>query len=98
MRVAARLTCNKMEDWIMPVDMTLYFDVIKQIHNQINRITYAKELNEHERLNQLNRLEHEISQKFIWARRSIDLNEPRATRSHPDKSEKQPLSVEVDVA
>ena len=44
----------------MPADMTLYFDVIKQIKDQINRITYANQLSEHDRLNQLNRLEHLI--------------------------------------
>lgn len=56
----------------MPVDMTIYFDVIKQIQEQVNRITYAMSLSEEERLSQLNRLEHEISQKLVWARRSIN--------------------------
>jgi hypothetical protein len=55
----------------MAIDMTLYFDVIKQIQGQVNRITYNKGLTEQDRINQLNRLEHEIGQKFIWARRSI---------------------------
>ena len=55
----------------MAIDMTLYFDVIKQIQGQVNRITYDKGLSEQDRLNQLNRLEHEIGQKFVWARRSI---------------------------
>lgn len=57
---------------IMPTDMTLYFNVVKQIQDQINRITYANQLNEQERLNLLSRLEHDISQKFHWARRSVD--------------------------
>ena len=56
----------------MPADITLYFDVVKKIHDQVNRITYANHLNEQERLSQLYKLEHEISQKFQWARRSID--------------------------
>lgn len=56
----------------MPVDMSIYFDVIKQIQEQVNRITYAMSLSEEERLSQLNRLEHEISQKLVWARRSIN--------------------------
>ena len=55
----------------MAIDMTLYFDVIKQIQGQVNRITYDKGLSEQDRINQLNRLEHEIGQKFVWARRSI---------------------------
>ena len=55
----------------MPAEMTLYFDVVKKIQEQINRITYAPQLNEQDRLNQLNRLEHEITQKFHWARRSL---------------------------
>jgi len=59
----------------MAVDMTLYFDVIKQIQGQVNRITYDKGLTEQDRINQLNRLEHEIGQKFIWARRSITSRE-----------------------
>ena len=59
----------------MPTDMTLYFDVIRQIQDQINRITYAKKLTESERLHQLNRLEHEIAQKFHWARRSVEVVE-----------------------
>lgn len=66
----------------MPADMTLYFDVIKQIQDQINRITYANQLNEQERLNQLNRLEHEISQKFRWARRSIDTTSTNLMGKH----------------
>ncbi len=56
----------------MASDMTLYFDVIKQIQDQINRITYSNQFTETERLHQLNRLEHEITQKFQWARRSLD--------------------------
>ena len=71
----------------MPADMSLYFDVVKQVQDQINRITYAYQLNEIERLNQLNRLEHEISQKFHWARRSIDTSEGFSELNH-----------EVDVA
>ena len=59
----------------MPADMSIYFDVIKQIQEQVNRITYAMGLSEQERLNQLNRLEHEIGQKFVWARRSISSRE-----------------------
>ena len=59
----------------MATDMTLYFDVIKQIQSQVNRITYDKRLSEQDRLNQLNRLEHEIGQKFVWARRSINSRE-----------------------
>lgn len=59
----------------MATDMTLYFDVIKQIQDQINRITYSQAFSETERLHQLNRLEHEISQKFHWARRSLDRSE-----------------------
>jgi len=34
----------------MPADMTLYFDVVKQIQDQINRITYAYPLSEQERM------------------------------------------------
>ena len=71
----------------MPADMSLYFDVVKQVQDQINRITYANQLNETERLHQLNRLEHEISQKFHWARRSIDTSEGLSELNH-----------EVDVA
>jgi len=59
----------------MPTDMTLYFDVIKQVQDQINRITYATRLSEQERLNQINRLEHEIVQKFHWARRSLSISD-----------------------
>lgn len=59
----------------MATDMTLYFDVIKQIQNQINRITYSNHLSETERLHQINRLEHEITQKFQWARRSLARND-----------------------
>ncbi len=55
----------------MPANTTIYFDVIKQIHEQINRITYANGLSEQDRLSQLNRLENDLSQKFLWARRSI---------------------------
>jgi len=55
----------------MPVDMTLYFYVFKKMQEQVNRITYSTSLSSQERLNQLNRLEHEIAQKFIWARRSL---------------------------
>ena len=62
-----------MDGTTMPADMTLYFDVIKQIQDQINRITYANQLNEQERLNLLNRLEHDISQKFYWARRILEM-------------------------
>jgi len=56
----------------MASDMTLYFDVIKQIQDQINRITYSNQFTDIERLHQINRLEHEIAQKFQWARRSLD--------------------------
>jgi len=55
----------------MPADMTLYFDVFKKMQDQVNRITYSINLSPQERLHQLNRLEHEISQKFVWARRSL---------------------------
>jgi hypothetical protein len=82
----------------MPADMTLYFDVIKQIQDQINRITYANQLNEQERLNQLNRLEHEITQKFLWARRSIDIAEAQMTGRPVDESVSRELSEEMDVA
>ncbi len=62
----------------MPVDMTLYFDVFKEMQDQINRITYAKKISETERLKQLDRLEHELAQKFAWARRSISMSEMRS--------------------
>ena len=65
----------------MPADMTLYFDVIKQIQDQVNRITYAYELSEQERLNQVNRLEHELVQKFLWARRSLSTTEHSLSQS-----------------
>jgi hypothetical protein len=55
----------------MPADMTLYFDVFKKVQEQVNRITYAINLSPQDRLNQLNRLEHELGQKFVWARRSL---------------------------
>ena len=55
----------------MPIDMTLYFDVFKKMQEQVNRITYSTSLSTQERLSQLNRLEHEIGQKFVWARRSL---------------------------
>ncbi len=71
----------------MPTDMTLYFDVVKQIQDQINRITYANQLNEQERLDLLSRLEHDISQKFHWARRSVDAPQHSSA-----------LSSEMDVA
>ena len=64
----------------MPADMTIYFDVVKQIQEQVNRITYAMGLSEQERLNQLNRLEHEIGQKFVWARRSLNNREDARVR------------------
>jgi len=87
----------------MPVDMTLYFDVVKQIQDQINRITYANQLNEQERLNQLNRLEHEISQKFHWARRSIDTAEANwigkdQAKSQTDELSSAEQSTEMDIA
>ena len=82
----------------MPADMTLYFDVIKQIQDQINRITYANQLNEQERLNQLNRLEHEISQKFLWARRSIDMSEAQMAGKHTEQAKPKELVNEMDVA
>jgi hypothetical protein len=82
----------------MPADMTLYFDVIKQIQDQINRITYANQLNEQERLNQLNRLEHEISQKFQWARRSIDTAETHMVEKSQDENRAKELTSEMDVA
>ena len=66
-----------MDGLTVAADMSLYFDVIKQIQDQINRITYANDLSERERLSQLKRLEHEISQKFKWARRSVDVTERR---------------------
>ena len=90
---------------MMPVDMTLYFDVIKQIQDQINRITYANQLSSQERLNQLSRLEHEISQKFHWARRSIDTSHPGWPQQDEQVSEQAILestssdhSTEMDVA
>lgn len=87
----------------MPADMTLYFDVVKQIQDQINRITYANHLTEQERLNQLYRLEHEISQKFQWARRSVDTVKRRwVSHKEPgsvqDESETEDLSSEMGVA
>lgn len=87
----------------MPADMTLYFDVVKQIQDQINRITYANHLTEQERLHQLHRLEHEISQKFQWARRSLDTVERRwVVSKEPDPeredSESRDLSSEIGVA
>ncbi|MGD8925944.1 MAG: hypothetical protein PVG20_03795 [Thioalkalispiraceae bacterium] len=87
-----------MDERIMPADMTLYFDVIKQIQDQINRITYAKQLNEQERLNQLNRLEHEITQKFLWARRSIDIAEAQMAGQPLGQADSAELSEEMDVA
>lgn len=62
----------------MPADMTLYFDVFKKMQEQVNRITYSINLPPQERVRQLNRLEHEISQKFIWARRSLSGQEEHA--------------------
>ena len=90
----------------MPADMTLYFDVVKQIQDQINRITYANGLTEQERLKQLNRLEHEIKQKFQWARRSVDTVEHRWTGTrrslmqslNEPKSPAKELDKEVDLA
>ena len=69
----------------MPVDMTLYFDVFKKMQEQVNRITYSISLPPEERLRQLNRLEHEISQKFVWARRSLSgQDEPEQTEAAAD--------------
>ena len=83
----------------MSADMTLYFDVVKQIQDQINRITYANGLNEQERSNQLNRLEHDISQKFQWARRSMETPDysarPASQHSNGLAAE---LNTEMDVA
>ncbi len=81
----------------MPVDMTLYFDVVKQIQDQINRITYAYQLSEQERMNQINRLEHEIAQKFQWARRSLTTVEHNLSQSSAGIQQPQ-LQSEVDVA
>ena len=82
-----------MDGTIMPADMTLYFDVVKQMQDQINRITYANQLNETERLHQLSRLEHELSQKFHWARRSID-----ASDSFTAMDDGRAMDSEMDVA
>ena len=87
----------------MPADMTLYFDVVKHIQDQINRITYANQVDEQERLNQLNRLEHEISQKFHWARRSIETAEANRVgkdqpKEHTAESSSKKQSTEMDVA
>ncbi|VAW91101.1 hypothetical protein MNBD_GAMMA21-2107 [hydrothermal vent metagenome] len=82
---------------IMPADMTLYFDVVKQIQDQINRITYAYQLSEQERLNQINRLEHEIAQKFHWARRSLTTVEHNLSQSSAEISQPQ-IETKVDVA
>jgi len=79
----------------MSSDMTLYFDVVKQIQDQINRITYANQINEQERSNQLSRLEHEISQKFQWARRSMEAPE---YSSRPTSKLASELNTEMDVA
>lgn len=80
----------------MPTDMTLYFDVIKKIQEQVNRITYAPQLNEQDRLNQLNRLEHEVIQKFNWARRSLT---PVDSFSYSSSEIPQPdFATKADVA
>ncbi len=68
----------------MPVDMTLYFDVFKKMQEQVNRITYSVSLSPQERLKQLSRLEHEISQKFVWARRSLTNQEELAQAEAAD--------------
>ena len=79
----------------MSADMTLYFDVVKQMQDQINRITYANGLSEQERANQLNRLEHDISQKFQWAHRSMEKPEYSARPASTIAAE---LNAEMDVA
>ena len=81
----------------MPADMTLYFDVVKQIQDQINRITYAYQLSEQERMNQINRLEHEIVQKFQWSRRSLTTVEHHLSQSSADIAQPQ-FDTKVDVA
>lgn len=87
----------------MSSDMTLYFDVVKQIQDQINRITYANQLTEQERSNQLSRLEHDISQKFQWARRSMEAPEYSARpgsrlSAKPSSEFTSEPNTEMDVA
>lgn len=54
----------------MAMDMSVYFDVLKEIQEQVNRITYASEYSEQERLDLLDRLEKDFTQKLSWAKRS----------------------------
>ena len=78
----------------MPADMTLFFDVVKQIQDQVNRITYAYQLSEQERMNQINRLEHDIAQKFQWARRSLTTVEHNLSHSSAEIPQPQLQSEE----
>ena len=64
----------------MPVDMTLYFQVLKDVQEQVNRITYSHQHTEHERLQLLDKLEYDLKQKLSWARRSMSYVQSVSTK------------------
>ena len=69
----------------MPKDISVYFEVVREVQEQVNRITYLNHLTEQDRLQLLEMLERDFKQKLLWAKRSMsyaDTNKDKETLAH----------------
>ena len=69
----------------MPKDISVYFEVVREVQEQVNRITYLNHLTEQDRLQLLEMLERDFKQKLLWAKRSMsyaDTNKDKEILEH----------------